>query len=194
VPTWQDVLGSWHGQALVAVHNGGAKAVLVDAAASRYAVLGRDGSTLAGGGFQAAVPPVLKPGATGYLVAGFTLVGAPGDGVKVRATPAATTALGKRPPVALRVSGVELAFAADTVAATGSVTNPRTAPVRDGVVAVILLDRAGRPLAAMLDLASAGRLARGERTAFRAAQPPAPPVDRSSVERRIEAAWAAPAP
>jgi hypothetical protein len=193
-PTWQDVLGAWHGQALVAVRNAGSKPVQVDARASRFAVLARDGSTLADGEFQAAVPPVLQSGATGYLVGGFTLVRAPGDGLKVLATPAAGPPDADAAPVALRVSGVDTAFRADTVTATGSVTNPRDTTVRDGVVAVILLDRAGRPLAGMLDVASAGRLAQGERTAFRADQPPVPPVDRASVQRSVAAAWGIPTP
>jgi hypothetical protein len=192
VPVWQDILGAWHGQALAAIRNPSDARVTVDPSASHYAVLGDDGSTLAEGAFTAVVPPVLAPGETGYLVAGFTLVSPPADDAELQVAPAVSPA--SDAPVDLRVSAVRVAFPGDTVVATGDVQSPDGVAVTGGAVGVVLLDGSGKPIAAVLDRASAGRLGKGEARAFRAAEPPAPPVARADVGRRVTAAWGTPAP
>jgi hypothetical protein len=189
-PTWRDVLGAWHGQALATVRNQGDGPFALDPTRSRYTVLDGGGNEIAAGAFEAALPPVLQPGAEGYLVGGFTLIGPPGAGITLNVT--ATVAA--RAPVALRVADVRVAYDGADVVATGTVRNMGDDTVTSGAVGVVLLDGAGRPLAAVLDVASAGRLDRGERATFRATDPPTPPIDVNRVSRRVAVAWGVPAP
>jgi len=190
VPVWRDVLGAWHGQAIVGVRNTGAAPVRLVAADSQYSVTSSQGVVVDTAPFEVAVPPGLAPDATGYLVAGFTLPSAPTDALDVVAHVVASDQSDKSDPVELRVVDVHVATSGGLLTVTGSATNPLERDVRNGAVGAVLLDAAGRPLAAVVDRATAAVLGPRQEVAFRAIEPPAPPVPRGDIARTVAFGWA----
>lgn len=187
IPVWEDVLGAWHGQLLVSVRNDGSERLAIAVDDSRFRVTG-GGGEIASGEFEAAVPPVVEPGDIAYLVAAFSLPMAPPEDLD------ATTEMTAAPPppalLTLEVSDVEVAYGPSGPQVKGAVSNPADEPSVEGAIGVVLVDAGGRPLAGVVDPASAAVLEPGERVEFRAAHPPAPPVDPSSVARAVAAGWA----
>ena len=186
-PVWQDVLGAWRGQALFAVRNEGAQPLEISLADSRFTV--RDGDTdVAAGRFEAALPPVLEPGETGYLVGRFILPSAPSGPLSPASRLDAVPAAGRL--VTLAVDDVRVAEDGGTVSATGKVRNASDDRAVDGAVGVVLLAADGQPLAALVDAASTAVLEEGEVAEFHATYPPAPSPEDGSVARTVAIGWA----
>jgi hypothetical protein len=181
---WPDALGAWHGQAIALVRNDGATAVELVPGAARATI--SDGTTvLYDGTLDAAIPPVLEQGESGYLVLGFPLPGEP-DAPSVNIVAAGVPA---NEIVELRVDGAEALAEPGRTVVTGTASNPNNSDIREGVVGAVAIDGAGAPVAAFLDRASLGRLDAGESRPFQAAEPPAPPISEGDIEDLVVLAW-----
>jgi hypothetical protein len=185
--TWPDVLGAWHGQAIARVRNDGAAAVTLTPAEAR-ATITSDGSVVYEGPMDAAIPPVLEPGAEGYLIVGFPLPGEPAE-PNASLVPAATDATDI---VELEVHDAGMIREPGRTVVKGTASNPSDQAVRQGVVGAIAMDDAGEPVAAFVDEASLGLLEAGATRDFEAANPPAPPIRPADVTDLVVIAWGHP--
>ena len=182
--TWSDALGAWHGQAIARIRNDGAAAVTLTPRETR-ATITSNGVVVYEGAMDAAIPPVLPPGAEGYLVVGFPLSA---DVIEPDASlvPAATAATEM---VTLEVHDARVTPQPGRTVVKGSASNPSGQEVREGVVGAIAIDDAGEPVAAFLDEASLGLLKAGETRDFEAADPPAPPLRPEDVADLVVVGW-----
>jgi len=188
--TWVDVLGAWHGQVIVRVHNDGQERVAVLPADARVTVAGPGAAAVYEGAFDAAVPPVLPAGENGYLVVGFPLA-AGEDDLSVEAVPQSGPAAGL---LELEVRDATVRAEPGRVAVVGTAANEGDEHVRDAVVTAVALDEDGTPLAGFIDRASLGRLEAGAERQFEAAEPVSPPIDPADVDTLLVSAWGRAAP
>jgi hypothetical protein len=185
VPAWRDVIAAWHAQALIHVRNEGDQPLAMVPSDARI-VVSDGGRVVHEGTVDGAIPMILAAGEDGYLVAGFTTDGDLADPqVQVDATGVAPTGFTE-----LDVAHATVAEQLGRPIVTGTAQNPGKEPVRDGAVAAIILDKAGHPLAGLIDAASLGVLAPGAERAFRAAEPVAPPFDADAVGKLLVGGWA----
>jgi hypothetical protein len=173
---WRGSLGELRLQVIVAVRNTGSGWRRLTRSMSRYEVYDQSHRQVAGGLFTAALPEVIGPGGTAYLVDTLSLAfGKPTDFVSSRTTVSAATAA--QPTDRLTVSSISISTGADqSLRATGEIRNDGDVPARSIVAGVIVLDQGGRPLAAVYDLSDAGDLAPGATAGFDTEYPGAPSV------------------
>jgi hypothetical protein len=173
---WHGSLGELRLQVIVAVRNTGSSWARLTRSASSYEVYDSSHRQVAGGVFTAALPEVIGPGETAYLVDTLSLAfGKPTDFVSssTRVETATATQLNER----LTVTSISLSTGADqSLRARGEVRNDGDAPARSIVAGVVVLDQSGRPLAAVYDLTDTGELAPGATVGFDTEYPGAPPV------------------
>jgi hypothetical protein len=183
--TWRGAFGELRLQVIVKVRNGGPSWVRLTRSASSYDVHDRAHRIVASGIFTVALPEVIGPGETAYLVDTLSLAfGKPGDFVSSKAVVRAAPA--EPPGVRLSVTSVAISTGADqSLRAVGQVRNDGTVTARSIIAGVIVLDRDGRPLAAVYDLTDTGVLEPGETIRFDTEYPGAPPIGPQSVARII---------
>jgi hypothetical protein len=192
IVTWDDARGVWRGRALAEIRNEGEEPLLLQASSSDYAVVNGAGAVVAADTFDGAVPPVILPGRTGYLVGAITFKRRPANRLDLRVEPVAT--LTGSAPVPLAVAGVRLSIDRGELVVTGTVLNHGEQPVTGTAVGVVLLDEIGRPIAATLGSTDTDRLEVEGRSTFRAVSPAAPTLDLDQSRRLVDAAWGMPAP
>ncbi len=181
VRSWIDPYGEVRAEVIVAVRNAGPSPAFLPSSETSYAVSDPAGREVAGGVFTYAFPRLIAPGQTAYLVDALSATFVErGDlarvDVEVGARPALPAASG------LVVSGVRVEPKADAgIVATGIVRNDGSTPVRNGIVGVVVHDRAGGLLAVVYDLTDAAVLQPGEERAFSTSYPAAPPVDAAAI-------------
>ena len=183
--TWRGSLGELRLQVIVGVRNGGTAWMRLTRSASTYSVYNASHRVVAGGVFTTALPEVIGPGQTGYLVDTLSVAfGNPKDfarsRVKVSASPT------QPPQTHLVVSSVSISMSADRgLKAGGEVRNDGESTVRSIVAGVVVLDGKGRPLAAVYDLTDAPQLDPGATIAFETEYPGAPPVGPESAAKLL---------
>ena len=183
--TWRGSLGELRLQVIATVRNTGSTWIRLTRSASSYSVLNRSHRTVAGGVFTAALPELIAPGETGYLVDTLSLAfGNPRDfatsRAHVKASPAAA------PQVQLSVPSVSISIGAGRgLRAVGEVRNDGGVTARSVVTGVVVLDSAGRTLAAVYDLTDTPQLDPGASNQFDTEYPGAPPVGREEAAELI---------
>jgi hypothetical protein len=181
VRTWRGALGELRLQVIVAVKNQGSSWMRLTRSASTYEVYDRSHRTVASGIFTAALPEVIPPAETAYLVDTLSVVF--GDPKEFATSKANVTATPAEPPdVQLSITSVEISTGEDYgLRAIGEARNDSDVPARSVVAGVVVLDQAGEPISAVYDLSDIGQLGPRETGEFDTEYPGAPPIDESGV-------------
>ena len=185
IRTWRGAFGELRLQVIVRVRNGGSAWMRLTRSASSYDVYDRAHRTVASGIFTIALPEVIGPGETAYLVDTLSLAfGKPSDFATSKAV--VTAALAEPPSVRLSVTSVAISTGADrALRAVGEVRNDGDVTARSIIAGVVVLDGGGRPLAAVYDLSDTGELKPGATIRFDTEYPGAPPVAVESGARAV---------
>jgi hypothetical protein len=181
VRTWRGALGELRLQVIVAVKNEGSSWMRLTRSASTYEVYDRSHRTIASGIFTAALPEVIPPAETAYLVDTLSVVF--GDPKDFATSKAKVTAIPAEPPdVRLSITSVDISTGEDHgLRAIGEARNDGDVSARSVVAGVVVLDQAGQPISAVYDLSDIGQLGPRETGEFDTEYPGAPPVDESGV-------------
>ncbi|MEO6350817.1 MAG: hypothetical protein ABIP53_09205 [Candidatus Limnocylindrales bacterium] len=190
IHTWEDSFGRSRLQVILAVRNDNARWVRFPAAGSTFRIF-NETSEVAGGAFVA-LPAVIGPGETAYLV----------DTVNVpvveltRALSAESDVAAlytDAPTVMLSITGLRLTSGTGGgMRATGRVHNDGGAGTGPVIAGAIALDRNGRPLAAVYDTIDVGRVDPGDSRPFATDyEPGAPPVTAAMVDGVVGVAFEA---
>jgi hypothetical protein len=181
--TWRGAVGELRLQVIVPVRNAGSDWMRLTRSASTYEVYDRAHRSMAGGIFTIALPEVVGPGETAYLVDTLSLAfGKPSDFASSKAV--VTAAPAAPPSVRLSVTSIALSIGTDRgLRAVGEVRNEGGVTARSIVAGVVVLDGGGRPLAAVYDLTDTGELEPGARISFDTGYPGAPPVGAEAATR-----------
>jgi hypothetical protein len=179
VMTWKGAFGEDRLQVIVPVRNGGAGWMSLPRSASRYRVVDARGRELASGMFTVALPGVVAPNETAYLVetvsaAFVTGAGTPTVEANVEAVPIA------QPTASLRVTDLRAAATPDGGLRVTGVVHNLGATATDWLVAGgVLVDADRRPLGAVYDPGRLEPLPAGASIRFDTTYPGAPaPTDR----------------
>jgi hypothetical protein len=169
---------------LAVLRNDGSSAVELPPSSTRYEVDATSGSPVAGGVFTWVVPARLEPGERAYAVEVMpALFRAPDTLGDVTVEPVARPAEGPS-PAPLEVGDVEWTVADDgAVSARGRITNASATEVREGMVAVVLLDERDRPLAVVYDVVDVVGVLPGETRVFSTDYPRSVGVREADVAR-----------
>ena len=161
---------------IVPVRNTGSAWARLTRSASSYDVRDRAHRTVASGVFTMAMPEIVGPGQTGYLVDTLSIAfGRPGDFVSATAVVRGMPA--QQPAARLSVRAIAISTGVDHgLRAAGVVANDGAVAVQSVVAGVVVLDRAGNPLSAVYDLVASPELGPGATIAFETEYPGAPPV------------------
>jgi hypothetical protein len=181
VRTWRGALGELRLQVIVAVKNQGSSSMRLTRSASTYEIYDRSHRTIASGIFTAALPDVIAPAETAYLVDTLSVVfGDPKDFATSKAKVTATPA--EPPDVQLSITSVEISTGEDYgLRAIGEARNDGDVPARSVVAGVVVLDQAGQPISAVYDLSDIGQLGPRETGQFDTEYPGAPPINETGV-------------
>ena len=183
VRTWRGAFGELRLQVILEVRNAGSVWMRLPRSASTYQVFDQTRRPVAGGIFAAALPELVGPGETSYLIDTLSAAfGKPSDFRSARATVNAAPA--QPPEVSLSVSSVELSTGTDGgLRAVAQVQNDGQVAARSIIAGIIVFDRHDRPIAGLYDLTDVTQLAPGERIQFATDYPGAPPVGTESLGR-----------
>jgi hypothetical protein len=189
IRTWQRAPSFVELQIVATVRNDGQDRISISASRTTYEVFGNAGSTLRSGTFAYAFPASIGPGETAYLIESTEVEFVDRAAIRgVAVTPAAVAAGEQDGP--LDVSGVRWRQSDDgTLSVSGTVTNPLDRRVRNGVVAIILLDGAKRVVAGVYDNTVASNLEPGAAETFATSYPGTPPISASSVRSYLAFAF-----
>jgi hypothetical protein len=174
--TWRGTLDEVRLQVIVPVRNTGPGWIRIPRASSTYEVVDEQGREVASGVFTAALPAMIGPSQTGYLIDTVSVAFVAPSGEP--AVTADVEAIATEPPE------TDLAIA-DLAASTGESGGLRVtgvvrnvgSRVADWVIAgAVLLGTNGRPLAAVYDPSDVGRLEPGASLPFDTEYPGAPPA------------------
>ena len=156
--SWTDSFGRRRLQIILPIHNDGDAPLRVSEVATSYRLL--DGDREVARGSFVALPPVVEPGATGYLVDTRADAWAVGTALAVRADVVATVV----PRPDLRVTLVDLRLREVIGGGMGITAKGRNDGARASgrvVVGAIALDATGRPIGAVVDRQDIRSLAPG---------------------------------
>jgi hypothetical protein len=185
--SWSDASGGTSLQVLLAARNAGGGTVALDPDASTYTVTAA-GVTVSTGRFRAALPAVLGPGETGFLVADVStpLVDA---GTKLAASASVAASPAEAGPTTLAVEVADVRFLADGAVVETRLTNQANTAASNVVVGAVMLDRGSRPIAALYGFADVGSLQPGATATSTLRYPAIGRIDRSSVSRVVATAY-----
>jgi hypothetical protein len=172
---WKGAFGETRIQVIAAVRNAGAGWVAFPSAASRYRLLDGGGREIGSGVFTAALPGVVRPGGTAYLVDTISAAFATGKGpTKVETEVHAVRA--QAATATLTVDALHASTGDDGgLRVTGTVRNDGDVATGPVVAAAIVLDAKQKPLGAVYDLSDAGPLDPHASYTFATSYPGAPP-------------------
>jgi hypothetical protein len=185
VLTWTGSFGEARLQIILPVRNLGADWLRLPRSQSTYRILDKDRRDLAGGVFTAALPEIIGPGETAYLV--DTLSSSFVDPSRVSAADANVHADAADPPGTL-LSVAEVALSTGSsggLKASGQVRNDGAVPARSVIAGVVALDQAGRPIGAVYDLTDVAQIEPGATLDFETEYPGAPPIRDPAVGSAI---------
>jgi hypothetical protein len=173
---WTGPYGEVRIQVIVPVRNSGTDWVALPRSASTYRVVDGHGRELASGLFTAALPGIIGPNQTGYLVETVSAVFSAGRGTPTVETEVAAVPVA-RPTASLSVTDLRASTAADEgLRLTGVVHNEGPATTGWLVAGGVLIDATRRPMAAVYDPGRVGPLRPGASAAFDTAYPGAAPA------------------
>jgi hypothetical protein len=175
VTTWTGAFGEARIQVIVPVRNTTASWVGLPRSASRFRVVDGGGRELASGLFTVALPGVIGPDQTAYLVETVSASFVAGTGTpKVEATVEAAPV--DEPATSLQVTDLQAEAGPDGgLRLKGTVENKGPAPADALIAGGVLLDAQRRPVGAVYDPGLAGPVAAGASVPFETAYPGAPP-------------------
>ena len=183
--------GATRGHVVASVTNEGDTLVALDGAGTPYEVRDERGDIVTTGRFTYPMPTTIGPGETAWFVDTMAAIFVEPEGDWTLSVDPQLT-LTAAPAARYPVSDVAWNVNSDGVLlATGRVTNDTAEAATQPIVAVILLDTRGRPLAGLYDLNDAAMLEPGETRAFETDYPGAPPLDPALVAEVVAFAYEA---
>ena len=188
IRTWEDSFGRSRLQVIWSVRNEDTGWLRLPATRSTYQI--RDGAREVASGTLTALPAVIGPGETAYLV----------DTINIPAVELARAlwadsdvAVVPTEPRAERLSVTRLRLTSGVgggMKATGQVRNLGRTATRPVIAGAVALDRQGWPLAAVYDTVDVGRVDPGEARPFATDYDPgAPPVNAISIGQAVAVAF-----
>jgi hypothetical protein len=188
IRTWQDSFGRSRLQIIVPVRDDDTRWAAFPTARSTYRIL--DNAREIASGTFTALPTVIGPGATAYLV---DTINVPALTRRLSATSDVSVVATEPPALSLSVTGLRLTSGiGGGMRATGRVHNDGAATSGLVVAGAIALDRHGTPLAAVYDAIDVGRVEPGEARPFATDYDPgAPPVSANTIGELLGVAFEA---
>lgn len=188
IRTWKDSFGRSRLQVIVPVRNDDARWVQIVGTSSTYRIIDAGGE--AASGAFVALPAMIGPGETAYLVDTISV-----PGIELKRNLSAELNVVSRPtgpaPMRLSITGLRLASGVGgDMSATGLVQNDGETATRRVIAAAIALAPDGRPLGAFYDTFDIGRLEpREARTFVTDYHPGGPPIVDTIIAKLIGAAF-----
>jgi hypothetical protein len=175
VRTWTGPYEESRIQVIVPVRNRGTDWVALPRSTSRYRVTDGRGRELASGLFTVALPGIIGPNQTAYLVETVSAVFVGGSGTPT-VEAAVVAAPAARPAASLKVTDLRAMTSPDGgLRLIGVVRNDGPAATGWLIAGGVLIDARGRPVGAVYDPGRVGPLPAGASATFDTAYPGAPP-------------------